>query len=303
MQPNLVDQLEVFLAVAETGSFSAAAKQLGRAVSAVSYAIANLESQYGLTLFDRSTYRPQLTDDGAALLLDAEIIFRRLDRLNARVSALKQKQDVEIRLAVEARFNRNLLADAIAQFAQEYPHVNLRLKTAHDVRVADELSQGRADIALVALAPSMSGKGVDGRDLAVTRHHLIAAPDHPLARLASGFPLSVLDDHPQIILADYDLDTRAFDYRIHTTDVVIADSIEMQLALIRRGVGWGTSVSHEIAGPIARNELVELHCAAMEHPGHIRFGAIWHVKHPPGPAAHRLLDIIGDMDKSDTHPT
>lgn len=303
MQPNLVDQLEVFLTVAETGSFSAAAKSLGRAVSAISYAIANLEGQYGLTLFDRSSYRPQLTPEGRAVLVDAEIIFRRLDRLNARVSALKQHEDVEIRLAVEARFDRGLLADAIAQFAREYPHVYLRIKTAHEAAVVEELNEGRAQIGLVGLAPGLTGKGIDGRDIALTRHHIVSAPDYPLARVEPGFPLSALDDYTQIIVTDYAVDTRAFDYRIHTTDMMIVDSAEMQIELIRRGVGWGFSVSHEIAAPIERGELVELHCAAMEHPGHMRFGAIWKVKTPPGPAAARLLDIISERNSVPHPPT
>jgi hypothetical protein len=66
----------------------------------------------------------------------------------------------------------------------------------------------------------------------------------------------------------------------------------MQMELIQRGVGWGTAVTHEIAPSIANGTLVELQCAAMAHPGLMRFGAIWMVKTPPGPATTRLLDLI-----------
>ena len=63
------DQLTVFLCVVETGSFAAAGRKLGRATSAISYAIANLERQLGLPLFDRDrTRKPTLTEAGAALL-------------------------------------------------------------------------------------------------------------------------------------------------------------------------------------------------------------------------------------------
>ncbi|HEX3066706.1 MAG TPA: LysR family transcriptional regulator, partial [Dongiaceae bacterium] len=67
MEPRApsLDHLQVFLAVAETGSFAGAARKLGRATSVVSYAIANLESQLGLTLFERkATRRPQLSEAG-----------------------------------------------------------------------------------------------------------------------------------------------------------------------------------------------------------------------------------------------
>lgn len=64
-----LDQLKVFLAVVETGSFTAAAKRLRRAVSAISYAIATLEQQLGLELFDRQGSRtPALTEAGVAML-------------------------------------------------------------------------------------------------------------------------------------------------------------------------------------------------------------------------------------------
>ena len=296
MQPNLIDQLEVFLAVAETGSFSAAGKRLGRAVSAVSYAIANLEGQYQVTLFDRSGYRPTLTDDGRALLLDAEIIFRRLDRLNARISSMKRGEENEIRLAVDASFDMSRLADAMSLLTQEFPHVDIHVKTAHEKAVADELQAGRAHIALVLLIPGLQGKTVDGQDIALARHHLVAAPDHPLSRLNDAFPLSALDDHRQIIVAHYATDTRQFDYRVHTTDVLIVDSYDMQIDLISKGAGYGYALDHHVAAALAAGTLKELHCQAVQHHGTVRFGAIWPVKSPPGPAARRLLDILGEAE-------
>lgn len=73
-QPTL-DQLQIFLAIVETGSFAAAARRLGRATSVISYAIANLEAQLGLELFDRGAARtPQLTEAGRAVLADARSI-------------------------------------------------------------------------------------------------------------------------------------------------------------------------------------------------------------------------------------
>src|SRR6202161_1722712 len=63
-----LDQIRIFLAVADTGSFSKAAKRLNRAQSAVTYGIQKLEAQAGISLFDRTAYRPALTEAGRALL-------------------------------------------------------------------------------------------------------------------------------------------------------------------------------------------------------------------------------------------
>src|SRR5260370_34713525 len=63
-----IDQLKVFLSVVEAGSFAAAGRRLGRATSAISYTVANLETQLGVTLFDREqTRKPTLTEAGGAV--------------------------------------------------------------------------------------------------------------------------------------------------------------------------------------------------------------------------------------------
>ena len=74
------DQLRIFLAIVDTGSFAAAGRRLGRAVSVISYGIANLEAQLGLTLFEREgTRKPQLTVAGRALLAEARAISLGID--------------------------------------------------------------------------------------------------------------------------------------------------------------------------------------------------------------------------------
>ncbi len=82
-----VDQLRVFLAVNEAGSFSAAARLLNRRQSVVSYTIANLEQQLGgLALFDRSKRRPTLTEAGTMILAEARKLALGIDDLRARAS-------------------------------------------------------------------------------------------------------------------------------------------------------------------------------------------------------------------------
>ena len=197
---------------------------------------------------------------------------------------------------MDASFDRNRLADAIAALALDYPHVDLHVKTAQERDVMTELQEGRAHIGLINFQAGIEGKTIDGRDIALARHHIIAAPDHPLTQLTPGFPLIVLDDHRQIIVADYAPEARKVDYRVHTTDVQIVDSYDMQIELIRRGTGWGFALDHHIADDLRSGRLVEFRCAAIEHPGFVRFGAVWMVKTPPGPAAMRLLDLIGKAD-------
>src|SRR5260370_30697287 len=68
IDPLTLDQMRILVAVADRGSFSAAARALGRVQSAISQSIQTLETTLGLVLFDRSGKRPQLTDPRSALL-------------------------------------------------------------------------------------------------------------------------------------------------------------------------------------------------------------------------------------------
>jgi len=84
MDPISLDQIRVFLAVVDHGSFSAAAKTLRRAQSAVSYAILHLEDQLGVKLFQRTNQRPVMTEPGRALLGEMRKVALDIDALKAR---------------------------------------------------------------------------------------------------------------------------------------------------------------------------------------------------------------------------
>jgi DNA-binding transcriptional LysR family regulator len=93
------EQLRVFLTVVEAGSFTAAAKRLGRAVSAVSYTIGNLEQQLGVSLFDREQSRtPRLTEAGSAVLSKARVVAVGIDDLRASVRTLLKGIEAEVTL-------------------------------------------------------------------------------------------------------------------------------------------------------------------------------------------------------------
>src|SRR6266550_4443380 len=102
--PSL-DQLQVFLTVVETGSFAAAGRRLKRATSAVSYAIANLELQLGIALFDRErTRKPVLTDAGAVVLAKARVVSGGIDDLRASVKGMLSGLEAEVTLVVDVMF-------------------------------------------------------------------------------------------------------------------------------------------------------------------------------------------------------
>src|SRR4029077_11835429 len=117
-----VDQLLVLLAMAEAGSFTAAAKRLGRATSAISYAIDTLEAQLGLSLFDRGTTRkPKLTQQGEAIASEARAVAHSIETLRARVHGLLDELEPEVSLAVDSMLPSDRLTTLLREFSARFP--------------------------------------------------------------------------------------------------------------------------------------------------------------------------------------
>ena len=113
-----VDQLLVLLTVAEAGSLTAAAKRLGRATSAISYAIDTLEARLGLSLFDRGTTRkPRLTPQGEAIVSEARAVAHSIETLRARVRGFLDELEPELSLAVDSMLPGDRLTTLLRRIA------------------------------------------------------------------------------------------------------------------------------------------------------------------------------------------
>ncbi|MBE7219346.1 MAG: LysR family transcriptional regulator, partial [Caulobacteraceae bacterium] len=180
-QPTL-DQLRVFLAVVQEGSFSAASRVLNRRQSVVSYTIATLEEQLGgLALFDRSRRRPVLTEAGTAVLAEARKLAAGADELRARVKGMLQGLEPEVGLAVDVMLPTAHLVGALSAFRAAFPTVGLRLFTESLGSVARLVLDGTCVIGVTG--PRMFAlDSLVARPLGSVTMVPVAAPGHPLAR-------------------------------------------------------------------------------------------------------------------------
>ena len=117
----------MFAAVADAGSFRAAARQLSRVQSAVSHAIANMESELGVSLFDRQGRRPVMTPQGQALLANARDILLRVDAMRARAQGLGEGVELELPLVVDTLFPIAHVGAALCRMRAAYPSVAPRV--------------------------------------------------------------------------------------------------------------------------------------------------------------------------------
>src|SRR5260221_10671320 len=122
-----LDQLRTFIAAVDEGSFSAAGRKLRRAQSVVSQALANLEAQLGVKLFDRSARYPKLTDEGRSLLVDARSVADNVDGFKARARAMREGLEPELAVAMDVMYPMQAVTRAAMSSCKNYPTTPLRL--------------------------------------------------------------------------------------------------------------------------------------------------------------------------------
>jgi len=292
-----LDQLRIFLTIVDTGSFAGAARQLGRAVSVISYGVANLEAQLGVILFDREgTRKPQLTTAGRALLAEARAIAQGVDGLRAKVKGLLDGLEAEVDLAVDVMVPPERLATVLRGFVTEFPTVQLRLHVEALGAVSAMVQARTATIGISGpLAAEMAE--IDGKVAGATLLVPVAAPDHPLGRMTEILP-GAGRDYIQLVLSDRSGTTAGRDFGVVSPKTWRLADLGAKHALLREGIGWGNMPLPMVEGDLAAGTLTRL--AMPDHPGGAyRFTAIWRRDTPPGPAARWLLDQFVALAEGD----
>ncbi len=291
------DQLRIFLAIVDTGSFTAAGRRLNRAVSVISYGIANLEAQLGLTLFEREgTRKPQLTVAGRALLAEARTISMGIDGLRAKAKGLLDGLEAEVDLAVDVMLPTDRLGKVLHAFATEFPTVQLRLHVEALGAITAMVLDRKA---IIGISGPLAA-GVDGVEcIAAGSISMVpvAAPDHPLGRMERIAP-GAGRDYTQLVLTDRSRFTEGLDYSVMSPKTWRLADLGAKYALLREGIGWGNMPLAMIEPDLVAGTLVRL--AMPDHPGGTyRFAGIWRRDIPPGPAASWLLDQFVALGKED----
>jgi len=143
------DQMQAFVLAAELGSFSAAARRLGKAQSAISTAIANLEIDAGVELFDRQRRNPVLTEDGKALLPHAKGILLGNQEFFPKASSMVKGIETDLCIAIEQGISIGPLDNILRKFGRDFAHVTLEILSPGPNDTAALLKAGRADLGLM----------------------------------------------------------------------------------------------------------------------------------------------------------
>jgi DNA-binding transcriptional LysR family regulator len=281
-----VDQLLVLLAVVEEGSFTAAAKRLRRATSAISYAIDTLEAQLGLPLFDRGTTRkPKLTHVGEAIVSEAKAVAHSVDTLRARARGLLEGLESEVSLVVDTMYPSDQLVAVLNDFHMKFPTVPLRLLVQALGGVERLIRNGDAGIGVGGLM-HMDGTGLRRVEIGGVTLIPVAASNHPLARAGDNSAARALD-HVQLVLSDRPGQGR--DHGVVSLAIWRVGDLTLKHKLLLSGFGWGGMPEPMIRADIKAGKLVRLDLPDWRG-GVYPMQVVHKIETPPGPAGRWLIE-------------
>ena len=227
-----IDEIRSFVAVAEMGSFSAAARSLKRAQSVVSMHIAGFEAELGYKLFDR-TPKPVLTAQGRELLVGAKRVLVEADRLQNRALTLSDTQSPSIYMGIDLVLEAPVMIDLLRLFAKSFPSVRLQIENISGSEAKWFFTKTAMNLALVFSSdPSLESDeyilGHSPLSIVVAKNHPLAAIDRPT--------VDDLRRYRQIVV--HARDPQSPSPAVVNTDYWEIDSGLWALGLAARGVGW-----------------------------------------------------------------
>jgi DNA-binding transcriptional LysR family regulator len=254
------DSLQLVDAIARNGSFAAAAAELDRVPSAVTYAVRKLEDDLDVLLFDRRGYRARLTSAGEELLREGRHLLVAAEDLARRVQRVAEGWERELRIALDTAIAFDRLLPLLTRFCEEAP-TQLRLSTEVLGGSWDALVSGRADLVIGASyeAPESSRLGGGLRTLPLGQIEMVfaVARTHPLAAMPAPLPLPELRRHRQIVVGDTSRRMAARSVGLLGAPVVLAvPTMEAKLAAQIAGLGVGYLPYPLAQEAIERGELV-----------------------------------------------
>lgn len=289
------DSIQLFLAVLERGSFSAAARALGKVPSAVSMGIANLEAELGYPLFDRSHREPVATAQAMALAPHARLIADQLKQLQMHAVELSLGLESKLSIGVVDDIDKSRVLAAIQVIAGRHPLLDIEVLSAPQDDVLQFLHSGRVSVCVAFAGLSVNALeyfefvGTEQMTACMgSAHPALQGPDPSLY-------LQELIRIRQVIVASRDLpisDTRPLVAESYWR----TDSLAMALDMVESGVAWGNFPLSVIGPRLADGRLTRLAFKNIENGLLLPVHAVWLRSQPLQKAAQAFVQLISGQE-------
>jgi DNA-binding transcriptional LysR family regulator len=234
------EALNMVSAIARTGSFAAAARELGKVPSALTYSVRQLEDALDVLLFDRRSRQAKLTAAGSELLREGELLLLQMDAVANRVRRVASGWETELTVAVDKAIAPHAVFDLIEGFYALKPPTRLRMRSEVMAGTWEALSSGQADLAIGVGATPLGGTDLRTEPIGEFNFVMVVAPHHALAQAPEPLSQSDIAQHRIIAVADTARSLAPMTVGILPgQDVLTLPSMSAKLEAQLRGLGCG----------------------------------------------------------------
>lgn len=253
-----IEELEALITIMELGSFRAAAEKLHKSQSSISYAIKNIESFLNIEIFDRSTYKPKLTNAGELIYNKAKNILNMHHELEDVASYVNQGIEAKISVVFSVIFPSSILQNVLKSFKERFPQTQLQISFESFEAPITKLLGSEADI-IVASDYRDNKTDIDKEFFSTIEFIPVADPSHPTTD--PSFDDKLLDSVTEIVVGE----------RALTAEFTLSGIIErpntwhvmeygLKKKLLLSNLGWGFMPKEIITKELEAGTLVKVPC-------------------------------------------
>ncbi len=250
-----LEQLKAFCAIVDEGGFRAAAGSLHRSQSAISIAIRKLEEEFGVPLFSRDGYRPELTTEGRSLYEKALAVLSKAGDFTNLAHRYSMGEEPELRLAISALFPIAQILDILKQMAEQAPATRLTLLFENLLGTMERLDDGDVDIAISEMVEDQAT--YDFVHLKTVELACVISRKSELAARAAELREVDMEGSTQIVVRDTSRKMVDTNYGVlKTVTPWVVNDFTMKKRIIVSGLGWGRLPRHLVEDEIETGELL-----------------------------------------------
>ena len=251
------DALQMVVTIARTGSFAAAARELGKVPSALTYSVRQLEDALDVLLFDRRSRQAKLTAAGEELLREGSLLLQQMDAVANRVKRVASGWETELTVAVDKAIAPHAIFDLMEAFLALKPPTRLRMLSEVMTGTWEALASGSADLAIGVSSERLMRTDLRCEPIGEHRFILCVAPHHPLAQAPEPLSPATVAEHRIIAVADTARRLEPMTVGILPgQDVLTLPSMAAKLEAQLRGIGIGYLPEAMVRGHIQAGRLV-----------------------------------------------
>jgi len=257
--PITIEALLVLDAIDNRGSFAAAAEQLNKVPSALSYIVQKLEDQLSVTLFVRQGRRSVLTPAGRHLLDEGRKILGAVSKLTEQTQTISYGWEPKIRIAVDSIFNVQEVLASLGLFLNEHPNIEIDLTEEVMNGSWEALIENRTDLLVGAPAPVPSQQGISTLLLGQFEQAFVVPRGHELTRFTTLISHTDIEDYRTVIVHDSSLTGVPWSSNIiEQSRHFFVGSVEHKIQAIVAGIGIGYLPKQRIQPLLDDGSLVEV---------------------------------------------